>query len=123
MPKCRYLDRRDLWNALRHIDSASVPWLVVGDFSIICNNGEMVDRNPRPLVVMGDFTECLDCCGLLDLPVRGRKMYWCNGQQRCARSRALLDRALMNVEFLREYPSAYMEYLSRKSLDHAPMLI
>lgn len=79
--ECRYVERRELWNSLKSMANVSIPWLVVGDFNIIRNDGEMIGGMPRPVITMSEFNECLDSCGLMDLLVKGRLMTWCNGQQ------------------------------------------
>ncbi|XP_022867043.1 uncharacterized protein LOC111386798 [Olea europaea var. sylvestris] len=58
---------------------------------------------------MEDFNECIDKCGLLELPV--------------LESWAQLDRTLVNEEVLCEFPEASMKYMSRTSFGHRPKTI
>ncbi|KAF5481754.1 hypothetical protein F2P56_002383 [Juglans regia] len=120
--KCTYQERKDLWQALECHDG-DLPWLVAGDFNIICNDGELIGGNPRALVAMEEFNQSLNSCGFLELPVKGRRLSWCNGQSGCARSWAHLDHVVMNTRFLRGYPSVSMEYVNWKISDHCPMII
>ncbi|KAJ0103213.1 hypothetical protein Patl1_06269 [Pistacia atlantica] len=53
----------------------------------------------------------------------GRRLSWCNGHEGHTRSWARLDRALINIHCANRFPSAFFEYLNRKTLDHCPMLI
>ncbi|XP_040996161.1 uncharacterized protein LOC121242352 [Juglans microcarpa x Juglans regia] len=121
--KCRYVERRELWNSLRSTASVNIPWLVAGDFNIICNDGERIEGAPRLAIMMNEFNECLDSCGLMDLLVKGRLMTWCNGHQGCARSWARLDRVVMKFACLETASSVFVESLSRKLSDHAPLLV
>ncbi|XP_022853059.1 uncharacterized protein LOC111374593 [Olea europaea var. sylvestris] len=72
---------------------------------------------------MEDFNECIDKCGLLELPVLGRKLSWCNGHEGLTRSWAWLDRTLVNEEVLRDFLEASIKYMSGTSFDHRPMTI
>ncbi|KAF5477111.1 hypothetical protein F2P56_003784 [Juglans regia] len=55
--------------------------------------------------------------------VVGCRLSWCNGHEGQTRSWARLDRALVNIQFTNQYPSAFFEYLKKKTSDHCPMLI
>ncbi|KAF5472294.1 hypothetical protein F2P56_009025 [Juglans regia] len=48
---------------------------------------------------MDEFNTCLDNCGLLDLPVSGGRMSWCNGQSSSSCNWARLNRAVFNSCF------------------------
>ncbi|KAJ0074622.1 hypothetical protein Patl1_37562 [Pistacia atlantica] len=121
--KCNSIERRDLWQSLELIDSNESSWLVVRDFNIIREDSERVGGHPRLITLMEDFNNCIDHCGLLDLQVMGRRLSWCNGHERHTCSWARLDRALINIHFANIFPSAFFEYLNRKTSDHRPMLI
>ncbi|KAF5471779.1 hypothetical protein F2P56_008549 [Juglans regia] len=74
-------------------------------------------------MAMDDFNRCLDNCGLLKIPSKGHKLSWCHSQEGHAQSWARLDRVVINENFLRSFPLASMEYLSRKTSYHSPMFI
>ncbi|XP_040986544.1 uncharacterized protein LOC121234610 [Juglans microcarpa x Juglans regia] len=99
------------------------PWLVLGDFNVIRRDSESVGGNPRPLISMLEFNDCIDHCGLLETSSSGQNMSWCNGHGGASRSWAKLDRVLMNNAFASLFPSVHFNYLSRKSYDHCMMVV
>lgn len=40
--KCNYLERRDLWQSLDAFQCGDKPWMVVGDFNVIREDGERI---------------------------------------------------------------------------------
>ncbi|KAF5481513.1 hypothetical protein F2P56_002155 [Juglans regia] len=121
--KCSYVDRRELWHDLEERTDMDQPWLVLGDFNVIRRDSERVGGNPRPLISMLEFSDCIDRCGLLEISSCGQNMSWCNGHGGVSRSWAKLDRVLMNNVFANLFPSVHFNYLSRKSSDHCPMVV
>lgn len=121
--KCNVSERRKLWQELENVRVIGLPWVVSGDFNIIRNDSKRVGGHPRPLYAMVDFNDCIDKCYLLQLPILGRKLSWCNGHEGLTRSWARLDRTLLSEEVLRDFPEANMKYLPGTSLDHRPMTI
>ncbi|XP_022854164.1 uncharacterized protein LOC111375558 [Olea europaea var. sylvestris] len=104
-------------------DQMVIGWLLAGDFNIIREDGERIGGQPRPLSAMGEFNDCLDNCGLVEMRAHGRRMSWCNGRSGQAMMWAKLDRVMVNSVLLNEHNFCEMEFLSRKSSDHCPMLI
>lgn len=47
--------------------AAGTPWMVLGDFNVMCMDSYRIGGNPRPLISMPKFNDCLDICGLFDL--------------------------------------------------------
>ncbi|KAF5468656.1 hypothetical protein F2P56_012795 [Juglans regia] len=121
--KCRYLERRNLWAELLQFCSLSLPWIVIGDFNVIREDGERRGGCPRLPCAMEEFCNFIDAGGLMEIPSSGNKLSWCNGQSGMARSWARLDRALCNVRCLELFPSVSLKYLARHSSDHTPMLL
>ncbi|XP_042959541.1 uncharacterized protein LOC122294687 [Carya illinoinensis] len=72
---------------------------------------------------MEEFNECINSCGLMDLPLDGKQLSWCNGQQGLARSWAKLDRVLINTQFGHEHGQTTARLLSRKTSDHSPIFL
>ncbi|KAF5446820.1 hypothetical protein F2P56_032419 [Juglans regia] len=72
---------------------------------------------------MEDFNACIDNVGLSDMRYSGNRFSWCNGQEGTSRSWACLDRALISAEVISVFPEAHLEYLSRITSDHAPMVM
>ncbi|KAK1575277.1 hypothetical protein Q3G72_004017 [Acer saccharum] len=121
--KCTYTERRALWADLDRSQMNDCPWMVLGDFHAIRMDSERIGGHPRPLISMSEFNECLDMCGLLDLPSSGQTMSWCNGHEGVARSWAKLDRVVINNVFSSQYSMAHLTYLNRKTSDHCPMIV
>lgn len=84
--KCNQIECRELWLSLEVFKSLVSPWLLAGDFNVICNDGESIGGNPRPLVAMEEFNGCIDSCGLMDLHAVGNYLSWCNGHTGVSRS-------------------------------------
>ncbi|KAK3219916.1 hypothetical protein Dsin_013886 [Dipteronia sinensis] len=118
--KCSYVKRRELWRHLEESQVSDYPWLVLGDFNVIRTGAERIGGNPRPLLSMIEFNDCLHQCGLFDLLNTGQRMSWCNGHEGLSRSWAKLDRVLISNAFSTLFGSAHFKYLSRKSSDHCP---
>ncbi|KAK0593001.1 hypothetical protein LWI29_028893 [Acer saccharum] len=121
--KCTYTERRALWADLDPSQMNDCPWMVLGDFNAIRMDYERIGGHPRPLISMSEFNDCLDMCGLLDLPSSGQTMSWCNGHEGVARSWAKLDRVVINNVFSSQYSMAHLTYLNRKTSDHCPMIV
>ncbi|KAF8405073.1 hypothetical protein HHK36_009970 [Tetracentron sinense] len=121
--KCNQVERRELWQSLEDLNIGVCPWLVAGDFNIIRNDDERIGGHPRAISAMAKFNNCLESCGLLDLPCIGGRVSWCNGQEGSSRSWAKLDRVINNSGFSNIFSEAWYEYLPRKSSDHCPMVL
>ncbi|KAF5474951.1 hypothetical protein F2P56_006803 [Juglans regia] len=121
--KCRYLERRVLWEDLLVFNTLQLPHVILGDFNIVRNDSERRGGCPRLLTAMDDFCSFIDNGGLVELPFLRNKYSWCNGQTGMARSWAQLDRSLCNLKFLEAFPSVHNQYLPRRSSDHSPMLL
>ncbi|KAF5459676.1 hypothetical protein F2P56_019603 [Juglans regia] len=119
--RCRQVERRNLWQDLEDVHTGDSPWLVIGDFNLIREDGERIGDNPRSLSAMEEFNCCLDNCSLLDLAFVGSHMTWCNGHEGQSWSGARLDRAVINLGFSNCFLDAHYERLTRKYSDHCPM--
>ncbi|XP_042980247.1 uncharacterized protein LOC122310438 [Carya illinoinensis] len=121
--KCSQAEHRDLWDHLKGLSNTTEAWVVMGDFNIIRYDMERVGGRPRPPSAMEEFNECINGCSLMDLPLVGRQLSWCNGQQGLARSWAKLDRILINSNFGHMHGQVTTRLLSIKTLDHSPILL
>ncbi|KAF5469226.1 hypothetical protein F2P56_013315 [Juglans regia] len=95
----------------------------MGDFNIIRSDEERVGGRARPPLAIEDFNDCINNCGLMDLPLVDRQLSWCNGQQGLARSWAKLDRIVINSDFGLTHGQATARLLSRRMSDHSPILL
>ncbi|KAG2692695.1 hypothetical protein I3760_08G064400 [Carya illinoinensis] len=72
---------------------------------------------------MDEFNVFIESTRLMELRSKGNHFSWCNGQEGLARRWSRLDRSLVNAAFLELFPNASMQYLSRRTSDHSPLLI
>ncbi|KAF5458524.1 hypothetical protein F2P56_022547 [Juglans regia] len=121
--KCTQLESRGLWEEHGNIQVNESPWLVVGDINAIRSDSERLGGNPRSLLAMSEFNGCVDICGLVEMRSQSRIISWCNGHEGSSRSWARLYRALVNINFSNTFGLTFMEYLTRKSSDHCPMMV
>ncbi|XP_040994284.1 uncharacterized protein LOC121240822 [Juglans microcarpa x Juglans regia] len=111
--KCRYLDRRVLWEDLLSVNTMQLPHVILADFNILRNDSEWHGGCPRLLMAMEEFCSFIDTGGLVEMSFLGNKFSWCNGQSGMARSWAQLDRPLCNLKFLELFPLVHNHYLPR----------
>ncbi|KAF5458875.1 hypothetical protein F2P56_022870, partial [Juglans regia] len=121
--KCLRQERRQLWQEISDIPSPADDWVVAGDFNIIRSDAERRGGRPRSTAAMEEFNHFINLGGLQEMTFMGGPFSWCNGHASLTRSWVRLDRILMNNSCATNYPSACMEYLSRSSSDHAPMVM
>lgn len=61
--------RVDLWNDLISMpNTIDGPWLVSGDFNMIRYPSEKRGGNQVPVQLMDEFNNCIQSCGLTDIP-------------------------------------------------------
>ncbi|KAF5442560.1 hypothetical protein F2P56_035204 [Juglans regia] len=121
--KCLRQKRRQLWQEIGDIPSPADNWVVAGDFNIIQSDAERRGGRPRSAEAMEEFNHFINLGGLQEMTSMGGPFSWCNGHASLTRCWARLDRILMNNSCATNYPSTCMEYLSRSSSDHAPMVM
>lgn len=88
----------------------------MSDFNIIHNDSEIHGGQPRSLIAMLDFNDCIDVCGVLDANFLGSWFSWCNGH-------GGLDRTLCTSSALIFWLDALVKYLPRTTFDHASMVL
>lgn len=90
---------------------------------ILLETKERRGGNSRLTCAMEEFCNFIDARGLIDLPFRGTKFSWCNGQGGLASSWAHLDKGLCNAKCLDIYPACIVMYLGCRTSDHSPMIL
>lgn len=94
---------------------------VVGDYNSIRSLGERRGRseaqNRRDI---NKFDGFIRGSNLLDMPIQGRKFTYYKPDGTC---KSRLDRALVNNEWLEQWPSASLKGLLRSISDHCPILL
>ncbi|KAG6639863.1 hypothetical protein CIPAW_10G131500 [Carya illinoinensis] len=93
--------RKEGWNLLRLIHSHThCPWLCMEDFNKILLQDEQLGSHARSFRQMEDFRTVLEECALMDAGFIGSKYTWCNKREGADFTKARLDRALVNKEWL-----------------------
>lgn len=83
---------RSLWSYLIDIDIRDVSWFLEGDFNIIHFVDEKIGGTSLSFCGRNEFNECIQACGLIDIPYFGNRLSWCNGRLRGGRIWSRLDR-------------------------------
>ncbi|XP_077215426.1 uncharacterized protein LOC143849980 isoform X2 [Tasmannia lanceolata] len=116
--------RRDLWAAMvdvsQHIQR---PWISLGDFNAIRYVDERWRGGDPVLADMNDFNTCIDDCSLTDLKSVGQVLSWHNSSRVGNIKLRRLDRALVNVDWLSDFPNSFAHYKNSGLSDHAPIIV
>lgn len=113
--------RRELWRELVEVcQSWSMPWCVGGDFNEIrfpherlgCMN---ISRG------MSEFSNFINSCNLVDLPLYGSKFSWVKGGGGHSMSR--IDRLLVSSDWEDFFPRSQQSTLPRPVSDHFPLCL
>ncbi|XP_073362379.1 uncharacterized protein [Aegilops tauschii subsp. strangulata] len=101
-------------------DQVRLPWILNGDFNIVCNPDERSSGrvNRRP---MNKFRHKINRLGLHDMPLIRRRFSWCNQQEHAILAR--LDCVLFNNAWEDLYPISDLLSLSSNISDHTPLLL
>ncbi|XP_074283058.1 uncharacterized protein LOC141607606 [Silene latifolia] len=72
---------------------------------------------------MDEFIECLDNCGMIDLPGTGAFYTWCNKQEPMTRVYSRLDRCLANQDWFNSFPDMVAHFHPAGLFDHCPCTV
>ncbi|XP_026433561.1 uncharacterized protein LOC113331002 [Papaver somniferum] len=115
------VERKDFWveldNTCRLWD---LPWCIGGDFNTVkkCDEKKNCYRITRSMTQFNKFIEEHE---LIDLPLKGARYIWSNGQSNPVMCR--LDRFLISPSFETHYPFITQLAKSRPTSNHIPILI
>ncbi|XP_074305163.1 uncharacterized protein LOC141640176 [Silene latifolia] len=115
--------RDNLWKNLINISSTTNCWIIIGDFNVVRDVLERVSNTPSCLVDILDFNFCLLKYGLDDLNSSGCDMTWTNNQDIATLVWSKLDRALINTQWMAQFPATAVHFLSSGISDHSPALV
>ncbi|XP_077236579.1 uncharacterized protein LOC143878157 [Tasmannia lanceolata] len=120
----RGIGRRNLWSQLSLIAShTTLPWTALGDFNIIRYTHEFLWGTGPSARDLEDFNSWIDCNSVEDLRSFGQTLSWNNRSNEENWKFRRLDRALVNEEWLFQYPSSFASYLLPGLSDHTPIII
>ncbi|XP_020262814.1 uncharacterized protein LOC109838800 [Asparagus officinalis] len=98
--------RKALWHdILAFKNNVTGPWIIGGDFNTIINNSEKIGGVPVSVSDTEDFLDFISSSQLVHLKTAG------------------LDRVLANEDWIRNYTSSQVEFLTPNCSDHSPELI
>ncbi|VFQ95590.1 unnamed protein product [Cuscuta campestris] len=113
--------RKELWDIMQRL-STNDAWCVLGDFNTVLNLDERLGGNITNWEEPRLFKDCLNNCGLEDLPYEGSKYTWTNNQSKETRIYSKLDRVLGNVEWTIKF-NFKVFFNERGISDHSPMIL
>ncbi|XP_024156414.1 uncharacterized protein LOC112164456 [Rosa chinensis] len=115
----RTSERDRSWQLLRDLSYLdSLPWIVIGDFNEILNNGEKISGPIRAERQMRGFHEALGYCDLLDLGFHGAMATWWNSEMLLR-----LDRAICTPSWFDLFGHSKLFHLPPSDSDHVPLLL
>ncbi|GKV34650.1 hypothetical protein SLEP1_g43008 [Rubroshorea leprosula] len=117
---CDLPSKRALWASLKNlISEIGGNWCLMGDFNAVRNEqerkGGMSIRREMP-----EFDDFIHECGLIDLPLIGRKFTW---YQPNGASMSRLDRFLLSEEWCLNWDNVKQWGLNRSLSDHYPIVL
>ncbi|RAL49249.1 hypothetical protein DM860_018122 [Cuscuta australis] len=115
--------RRQLWDNIREFATSNDgPWCIVGDFNAVLNIEDRKGGNPITMDEIQDFKECIEGCGLEEIPFEGPYYTWFNKQKGDRRICSKLDRALANMHWMTDYDTKTV-VIEEGVSDHSPLLL
>lgn len=70
-------ERKELWTSINNFSSSiQQPWIILGDFNSVLKDDDRIGRNPTSWAEVIDFSNCVDECGLVELPYQGGRYTW-----------------------------------------------
>ncbi|XP_074278368.1 uncharacterized protein LOC141601959 [Silene latifolia] len=113
-------ERIHLWQSLQLMQHVvSGPWVVMGDFNSVLAMDERIGSEIS-VAEMRDFQECVDACGIGDIPAQGSFFTWNNKQEVGDMFFSRIDRAMVNIEWLLKYSDTITMFHPEGLFDHSP---
>ncbi|XP_074298355.1 uncharacterized protein LOC141629215 [Silene latifolia] len=116
----RLAERATLWQSIKSMKNVvRGPWVVMGDFNNVLAMNERIGSEVTDAEVR-DFHECVDYCGLCDIPAQGAFFTWINKHEIGDLKFSRIDRTLVNDSWLTEFPNTITMYHPEGVFDHCP---
>ncbi|XP_026405470.1 uncharacterized protein LOC113300482 [Papaver somniferum] len=116
------IERSDFWIELDNVCHYwnNIPWCIGGDFNTItkCDEKKHCSRITRSMLNFNKFIVEHD---LIDLPLKGARFTWSNGQSNPVMCR--LDKFLISPSFEQHFPFVSQLAKARPTSDHIPLLL
>ncbi|XP_074291809.1 uncharacterized protein LOC141618613 [Silene latifolia] len=110
-----------LWDQMLSIKPTVDSWLVLGDFNVVRDVSERINKSSPNLSDILDFNSCLLKCELADLHSIGCEYTWTNKHDDDTIVWSKLDRAMANVKWFTQFPAASANFLPSGISDHSPV--
>ncbi|XP_074298207.1 uncharacterized protein LOC141629031 [Silene latifolia] len=109
-------ERKILWtNLCAYNKCIKGSWVICGDFNTVLVPSERLGGNST-FEEMDDFQQCLTECCVTDCPAVGSLYTWTNQQEPASRVFSILDRMLVNDEWLKDNGSVYDHFYTERTL-------
>ncbi|XP_074298560.1 uncharacterized protein LOC141629460 [Silene latifolia] len=119
----RVVERIPLWQSLESMKHmASGPWVVMGDFNNVLAMNERVGSVVTASEMKG-FQDCVDECGIMDLPLEYAFFTWTNKQKPGSMVFSRINIAMANDEWLNVYPDTSTVFHPEGLFNHCPCTI
>uniref|UniRef100_A0A803P9J0 Reverse transcriptase domain-containing protein n=1 Tax=Cannabis sativa TaxID=3483 RepID=A0A803P9J0_CANSA len=114
--------REDLWAELEEVAlKIDEPWIIMGDFNEILNANERVGKRAQSLPSQR-FRDTTEKCKLANLKFSCSFFTWNNKQKPEERIFSKIDRAMVNTQWLSNFPCSEAVFLPEMAFDHSPIL-
>lgn len=108
--------KKEVWDYLvSFTNNISKPWCLAGDFNETLSPSDRKGSSKISSSMLS-FKMCVDSCGLIELPLNGKKFTWSRGN---AASR--IDRMFVTGDWLQHLPSSTLYGLPKNFSDHRPL--
>ncbi|XP_028553650.1 uncharacterized protein LOC110096650 [Dendrobium catenatum] len=118
-----FFDRKELWASICQVaPSSTLPWAVLGDFNCCRYANEKSGGSALHHSSLVDLNSMIFANSLMDLHSVGNFFTWFN-QQASNPIFIKLDRALVNDDWVKNFPSSFCSYQSPSCSDHSPIIL
>ncbi|XP_074283590.1 uncharacterized protein LOC141608133 [Silene latifolia] len=116
----RIAEREALWESLCNMSClVDGPWVVLGDFNNVLAMNERIGSEVTVAELKG-FQDCVDSCGLMDIPAQGAFFTWTNKHEVGSMVFSRIDRAMITDGWLDRYPDTLTTFHPEGIFDHCP---
>ncbi|OIS98432.1 hypothetical protein A4A49_60914, partial [Nicotiana attenuata] len=116
-------ERKEFWSYLRDISQRNhMPWLIVGDFNTVLKQDDRIGGNPIIIGEIIDFHDCMEECGLIEIPQSGSRYTWSDRHER-GRIWSKIDCVFVKIEWLDTMHVYSTKFLLEGITDHSPVII
>ena len=116
--------KEESWLLLKRLSRLnSMPWVCLGDFNELMNDGEKEGGSARPVRQMEIFCKVINSCNLCNFGYIGQDYSWSRrlGSRGWVRER--LDRALVSTNWAASFPQMQLHHKLKSSSDHCVLIL